>query len=252
MKFEEMINKIICGDARYLIKEIPDESIDCIITDPPYGLDSIGIKNDGDLSLFYALLPEFYRVLKRDAFFLTFFSTKYLPLVFQNNPFTYFWQIILYCPHGAVSSPIGFTKFMSCIVFRKNFPKIVKRNKDIFEDTPGRAIEPDEGYIDHPSPKPKLFIEQLLQMFTKENEIVLDPLAGAGSTLVACLRTRRRFIGFEIEEKYCKIAQERLKKFSIQYSTNFNVVNKTPQITKKLNKKENFKSAKNILKLFPK
>ena len=213
MNFEEMINTIACGDALNLIKEIPDGGIDCIITDPPYGLDSVGIRNDADLSLFYSLLPELYRVLKKDSFFLTFFSTKYLPLVFQNNPFSYFWQIILYCPHGAVSSPIGYTKFMSCMVFKKGHPKVLCRNKDIFQDTPGRAIEPDEGYIDHPAPKPKAFIEELLRMFTRENDIVLDPLAGAGATLVACKGAGRRYIGFEIEEKYCQIARQRLCKF---------------------------------------
>jgi len=213
MTFEEMINTVVCGDALNLIKEIPDGGIDCVITDPPYGLDSIGIRNDADLSLFYSLLPEFYRVLKKESFFLTFFSTKYLPLVFQDNPFSYFWQIILHCPHGAVSSPIGYTKFMSCMVFKKGHPKVVHRNKDIFEDTPGRAIEPDEGYIDHPAPKPKAFIQELLKMFTRENDIVLDPLAGAGAALVACKRTGRRYIGFEIEERYCQIARERLRKF---------------------------------------
>jgi len=207
-----MMNKIICGDALSLIRDIPDKAIDCIITDPPYGLNSIGIRNDADLSLFYNLLPQFYRVLKDDAFFLTFFSTKYLPLLFHNNPFSYFWQIVLYCPHGAVNSPIGYTKFMSCIVFTKGRPRVVRRNKDIFEDTPGRAIEPDEGFIDHPAPKPKAFIQELLRMFTKEGDVVLDPLAGAGSTLVACKRMGRRFIGFEIEEKYCQIALRRLSR----------------------------------------
>jgi|GEM_PF-916116 DNA modification methylase len=211
MCFEDMINAVICGDAVELIRLIPDKSVDCIVTDPPYGLDTVGIKNDSDLSLFYTLLPQFHRVLKSDAFFLTFFSTKYLPLVFQNNPFTYFWQIVLYCPHGAVNSPVGYTKFMSCIVFKKGHPKVVVRNKDIFQDTPGRAIEPDEGFIDHPAPKPKAFIEELLRMFTRENDLVLDPFAGAGSTLVACKRTGRRFIGFELEEKFCSIARNRLQ-----------------------------------------
>ncbi|MCK4244831.1 MAG: site-specific DNA-methyltransferase [Candidatus Omnitrophica bacterium] len=83
----------------------------------------------------------------------------------------------------------------------------------MFQDTPGRAIEPDEGYIDHPAPKPKAFIEELLRMFTRENDIVLDSLAGAGATLVACKRTGRQYIGFEVEEKYCQIARQRLCKF---------------------------------------
>ena len=116
---EDFVNKIIYGDCLDLIKRIPDESIDTILTDPPYGLNKEGIKNDVDLSVFYKCLPECYRVLKKNSWFITFFSTKFLPKVFKNNPFSYFWQIILYCPEGMVKSPIGITKFMSCFVFKK-------------------------------------------------------------------------------------------------------------------------------------
>jgi DNA modification methylase len=114
LKFpEDFMNKIILGDASYLIKLIPDNSIDVVLTDPPYGLNKNGIKNDANLTTFYSLLPECYRVLKNNSFFITFFSTKFLPQLFENNPFKYFWQIVLYCPEGRVSSPIGYTKYMS-------------------------------------------------------------------------------------------------------------------------------------------
>lgn len=72
-------------------------------------------------------------------------------------------------------------------------------------------VEPDEGYIDHPTPKPKHFIKEILKMFTKNNDLILDPFMGSGSTAVACIQLNRRFIGFEIEEKYCPIALERLQ-----------------------------------------
>jgi DNA modification methylase len=49
-------------------------------------------------------------------------------------------------------------------------------------------------------------------MFTKENDLILDPFIGSGSTAIACLQLNRKFIGFEIEEKYCKIALERVKR----------------------------------------
>jgi len=208
---EDFIDKIICGDCLDLIRLIPNNSIDAVLTDPPYGLKKDGIRGDADLSLFYNILPECDRVLKDDSFFITFFSTKFLPQLFKNNPFNYFWQIVLYCPEGRVKSPIGYTKFMSCFIFKKGSPKIIQWNKDIFIDTPGKMVEPDEGYIDHPTPKPKHFIKEILKMFSKDNDLILDPFMGSGSTAVACLQLNRRFIGFEIEEKYCKIALERLK-----------------------------------------
>ena len=212
---EDFIDKIICGDCFDLIKYIPNKGIDCIITDPPYGLNTKGIKNDADLSIFYNMLPECYRVLKEDSFFITFFSTKFLPKLFENNPFTYFWQFILYCPEGSVRSPIGFTKYMSCFVFKKGNPKLIKWNTDIFRDTPGKMVEPDEGFINHPTPKPKHFIKEILEMTTNVNDLVLDLLIGSGSTAVACKQLNRRFIGFEIKKEYCALANERLEKIKI-------------------------------------
>jgi len=206
----EFIDKILCGNCVQLIKSIPNQTIDAVITDPPYGLNKNGIKNDANLSLYYSILPECYRVLKEDSYFATFFSTKYLPLAFEKNPFSFLWQVILYCPEGSVRSPIGFTKFMSCLVFKKGNPRLQKLNKDLFVDTPGKMVEPDEGYIDHPTPKPKTFIKELLRMLTAEGNIVLDPFVGSGSTAVACQQLDRHFIGFEIEERYCKIAKGRL------------------------------------------
>ncbi len=213
LKFpEDFINKIICGDCLRLTTKIPDGSIDTIITDPPYGLNKKGISNDLDLSTFYKVLPECYRVLKQDSWFVTFFSTKFLPELFKNNPFSYFWQIVLYCPEGMVKSPIGFTKFMSCFIFKKGNPTIVQWNKDIFKDTPGKMVEPDEGYINHPTPKPKHFIKEVLKMFTKENDLILDPFIGSGSTAIACSHLNRSFVGFEVNPDYIKIANERLNK----------------------------------------
>lgn len=209
----DLLNKIICGDSLELIKIIPDREIDCILTDPPYGLNKKGIKNDSDLSLFYNIIPDCYRILKDDSFFITFFSTKYLPEVFKNNPFTYFWQFVLYCPEGSVRSPIGFTKYMSCFVFKKGQPKLAKWKTDIFKDTPGKMVEPDEGFIDHPTPKPKHFVREILEMVTKEKDIILDPFMGSGSTAVACKQINRCFIGFEINREYCLLANKRLSKF---------------------------------------
>lgn len=209
---DDFFNKILCGNCLSLIKYLPDKSVNAVITDPPYGLNTNGIKNDADLSLFYNILPECYRVLKDNAFFATFFSTKFLPKIFKNNPFNYFWQFILYCPTGSVRSPIGFTKYMSCILFKKGNPKLVKWKTDIFRDTPGKMVEPDEGFINHPTPKPKHFIKEIMAMTTVENDIILDPMIGSGSTAVACKQLGRKFIGFDINENYCSLAKERLNR----------------------------------------
>ena len=208
---DDFVNKIVLGDALEIIKKLPEKSVDVILTDPPYGIEKIGIRNSNSLDIFYKILPECHRVLKDDSFFITFFSTKRVPEIFTNNPFDYFWQFVLYCPLSSVRSPIGFTKFMSCFVFKKGNPKMVYWNKDIFVDGPTKMIEPDEGYIEHPSPKPKSFVKELVKMFSKEEDIILDPFIGSGSTAMACRYSKRNFIGFEIEEKYCNVAKKRLE-----------------------------------------
>ena len=210
---EKWTNTIQNVDCLEGLKSLPNNSVDLIFTDPPYGLNKTGIKNDNNLDLFYSILPDSNRVLKNDAFLITFFSTKFLPDIFKNNPFQYFWNFILFCPNGRVVSPIGFTKYMSCVVFKKGNPKMIKRGKDIFTDTPGKMVEPDEGFINHPTPKPKTFIKELLMMFSKENDIILDPFIGSGSTAVACKQLNRNYIGFEINPEYCELAINRLKKF---------------------------------------
>jgi DNA modification methylase len=71
-------------------------------------------------------------------------------------------------------------------------------------------VEPDERFINHPTPKPKHFIKEILKMFTKEDDLVLGPFIGSGSTALACKQLNHNFIGFEINPNYVKIANKRL------------------------------------------
>jgi len=73
-------------------------------------------------------------------------------------------------------------------------------------------VEPDEGFIDHPTPKPKHFIKEIMDMTTLENDLILDPFIGSGSTAVASKQLNRKFIGFEVQERYCSLANKRLVK----------------------------------------
>ena len=209
-------NRICLGNCFDLIKEIPAESIDAIITDPPYGVGKKGINDNSGLQTFYDILPECYRVMKSNSFFITFTSIKFLPNIFDNNPFKYFWQIVYYCPMGSVNSPVGFTKYMPVMVFSKGKPRICCRNKDAFEHPRGtKMIEPIEGFINHPALKPVGLLEQILVMFTEKEDIILDPFIGSGSTALACIRTGRSFIGFEISQEYVNLAKSRIKKLKV-------------------------------------
>lgn len=64
----------------------------------------------------------------------------------------------------------------------------------------------------HPTQKPVALLEYLIKTYTNENETVLDNCMGVGSTGIACINTNRNFIGYELDEKYFKIAEERIRK----------------------------------------
>ena len=62
-------------------------------------------------------------------------------------------------------------------------------------------VEPDEGFINHPTPKPKHFIKEIMDMTTLENDLILDPFIGSGSTAIASKQLNRKFIGFEVQRR---------------------------------------------------
>ncbi len=71
--------------------------------------------------------------------------------------------------------------------------------------------------IGHPAPFPVELPYRLIQLYTFEGEVVLDPFIGSGQTAIAAIKTRRHYVGYDINEKYVKLAEERIKEFSLSY-----------------------------------
>ena len=69
-----------------------------------------------------------------------------------------------------------------------------------------------EGKL-HPTQKPVALLEWLIKTYTNKNDVVLDPCMGSATTAIACIRTGRKFIGFELDDEYFHIAKERVKSF---------------------------------------
>ena len=68
----------------------------------------------------------------------------------------------------------------------------------------------------HPTVKPIKLMEYLITLITPPNGIVLDPFMGSGTTAVACIKTNRKYIGFEMSKEYCKIAEKRIEPYLMQ------------------------------------
>lgn len=205
---KDFINKIVLGDSIEVMKEIPDDSVDLIFTDPPYGIDKKKIKGDEDFGLFRKSLIECYRILKDNCFYLTFIGTGQFDKVFIDNPFTYRWTAILYIDNGMVSGNLGLSSYIPCMVFQKGDAKIKHRISDVMKMSTSSKLC-SKRY--HPYEKYIPFIKRLLKNVSNKNDIVLDPFLGSGTTAVACKELGRRFIGIEINPEYCKVAEERLK-----------------------------------------
>jgi DNA modification methylase len=195
------------GDARELIREVPDQSIDAIITDPPWGV--YGYDPFDDPKVFFDIQDEFYRVLKDDSWLVFFYTPKRLPEVISSiRRFSYVWVMpYIFFSFGTLSrNPLGSQASYSIIlIYSKGKPKIkVARRDTIFSyELPILA----DTTVKEPQFKPTGTVAELLTVFTREGDAVLDPFAGYGSIPLVCELFGRRWLAFEIDPLKYEVAK---------------------------------------------
>lgn len=200
--------KLIHGDCLKEMKNIPNDSIDLILTDPPYGLNKEGIKNDRDIWAYG--LPDYFRILKNDSWLCLYSSIKEIGNVIklvESLGFIYEWQHITYINNGMVRGRLGFSKFMVCLIFAKGNPRIKKQICDIKVVSNSSK---QRKAIPHPTPKYVEAVEDIVKNLSREEEVVLDCFMGSGSTGIACKRLKREFIGIELDGEYFKLSEKRI------------------------------------------
>ena len=199
------LNKIYCGDCLELMKQIPDKSIDLVLTDPPYGLE-INYNNYDDSDdklkeLINKFMPEVLRIGKRALITCGIKNVSLYP-----RPY---WILAWIYKTTNTTGKWGFTQWQPILAYGKDPYLIYRmgRQKDVIEAT---GLE--KNRFDFPCPKPlKFWTQLLLRGSPKKTDIILDPFLGSGTTAVACKQLKRNFIGIEISEKYCEIARQRLR-----------------------------------------
>jgi len=217
MKFpEDFVNKIICADCLEFMKDIPDKSVDLVITDPPYGVleyqdwDKIELK-----SFTKCWWSEIKRIVKKDSSIYIFWSQKFISLgfrIFKPNR-------MLIWHHPNLAKP---TKKMFLWTYDPIF--YIKQGKPVFQPSFAgsenvdvfKFPKPQNNWIGdnakyHPTSKPVNLIKNFIKISSNPNDIILDPFLGSGTTAVAAKQLGRNFIGIEISPKYCEIARERLR-----------------------------------------
>jgi site-specific DNA-methyltransferase (adenine-specific) len=222
--------KLLFGDCFERLKEIPDNSIDAVITDPPYSIDFLSnrtnnhekIKND-DIpadELFRKFMPDVKRVLKEEGVaciccagggrrpttaLATLESIKYLDLV----------NTVVWSKGKNDGSFVGLgwryrPSYETVLILAKNYKKMAwyQKTNDVSNVFTCKPTIPSK--YDHPTPKPIKLMEFFIRNHTKEGDTVLDMFMGGGTTGVACMRLNRKFIGIEIEEKFFDMAHKRI------------------------------------------
>jgi len=242
--------KIALGDCLDVMKRIPDNSVDFILTDPPYGTTACKWDN---IIPFESMWDQIWRVLKPNGAVALFGSEPFSSALrmSQIKYFKYDWVWQKDRPNNfalANRQPMKYHELVS--VFYRTQPLYNKqmeprqgsgkaRYKYLVDNSTRKAGEhkinlvADKKMYDpnlrnpssvqafssgrrqdvlHPTQKPVALLEYLIKTYTNETEIVLDFTMGSGSTGVACINTNRQFIGIEKEEKYFEISKERLEK----------------------------------------
>jgi DNA modification methylase len=220
-KVYESNTNIFHGNCIEFIKTIQDKSIDCLITDPPYGVDiqfgaydnqlSRKIENDGNIDdallLLDEMLLEVKSKLKDNAHIYIFCNWKIYPQF--NAIISKHFQIKnliiwdkLFMGMGDLKG--NYSSSYEMIVFAGGNREFLSRPKNIIQ-----CRFNDERF--HNTQKPVDLIKQLIENSTNVNETIFDPFLGSGSTVIAANQLKRNFIGCEIDEQNYKITLKRLE-----------------------------------------
>jgi DNA modification methylase len=217
-------NVIILGDCLDVLRELPDNSIDSVVTDPPYIIGAISVSNpkskagtwadmENSAYWFSAWMRECKRVLKPTGYLLCFGNWRSIPVLIR-------------------AFSLAEIPATSCLVWDKGWIGTSAQNQlrpryeiVMFSAMSDGKIKdrsaPDIYFCKwqagnmkttkHPSEKPVELMQYLIRLVTSPGGIVLDPFAGSGSTLVAAKREGFQYIGIEREAEYVEIAKARVK-----------------------------------------
>ncbi|MFY1027224.1 site-specific DNA-methyltransferase [Histophilus somni] len=235
----DKINKfsLLQGDCFEKLKDLPDNSIDLILTDPPYNLAQYSTGNmkfdwrsevNNDVAVWdeeplnpNRLLSEFKRVLKPNGNIFIFCSYNLLGeyhKVFDPEFDTFqfmVWHKTNPIPNIRKSSFLNSCELIVCCWNKGHTWNFSKQNEmHNFIESPicmgKERIKDKEGKRLHPTQKPVKILKRIIEIASNPNDIVLDCFNGVASTGVAALELNRRYIGIEIDEKYYNASLDRL------------------------------------------
>lgn len=202
------LNKVYCGDCRELMRDIPDGSVDAVVTDPPYG-----IGHDCDYTRFTGGLSakRAYRDIECDE------------RPFDPEPFLTYKKVVLFGAN-CFSDKLPCGSWLVWIKKRDASFGTIMSDAEVAWMSGGHGVyvmhHEWNGFLresereqerQHPTQKPVAVMAWVMEKAgIPAGATILDPFLGSGTTAVAALKTGRNFIGIEIDPKYCEIAQKRV------------------------------------------
>ena len=196
--------EIRTGDFREVLADLPDHSVDAIITDPPYNLESVPLYSD--LSAFAA------RVLKPGRLCVVYCGKHVLPEYFERlgEQLEYMWTTAVFLPgrHNLLHRKKIFGRWRPVAMFSAGpyEPRIPIVDALWAEGSGAKELG------DHPWQQAAEPFVRLVEMVTLPGELVVDPFVGSGTTAAGCASAGRRFLGADIDRGAVLMASERLTK----------------------------------------
>lgn len=244
------LNKIYTGECLETMREIPDDSIDMILCDLPYG--TTQCKWDTIIPL-EELWKEYKRVIKQNAAVVLTSAQPFTSVLISSNikefKYNWIWEKSKATGYlNAKKMPMRAHEDV-CVFYKK--PPVY--NPQMWQSTPynkGKAHRPtevygkqksvlvkndtgmryprtvqyfktaeSEGKVYHPTQKPLALFEYLIKTYTNEGDVVLDNCIGSGTTALAAIKTNRNFIGIEINPEYVDVANARIRELQCPRSS---------------------------------
>ena len=216
------------GDCYKLIKDIPDKSIDLVYIDIPYLYEGgygkrlvesnkLGNNDIEEISngIDYSIIEDLCRVMKNIYIYIWCSEKQIIDLmnIFVNDK-KCDYKILGWCKTNPM--PMYSYRYLDdveyCLLFKDKNAKMSGNDTydNSFKFYKDSINQTDKELYNHPTIKPLRCVKNHIEKSTKEGDTVLDCFMGSGTTGVACKETGRNFIGMEIDDKYFKIAQDRL------------------------------------------
>lgn len=235
MKYIKDGISLYCNDYKEILKQLPDDYVDLIITDPPYKVTARGgsgnsggmCKNDmfnkgkvfrhNDVKI-SEFIPELYRVLKDGGH--CYIMTNHVNLIEMLNVATkcgfHFIKSLIWDKGNKIMGQCYMSQFEYILFFRKGKHKKINNcgTSDIL-NIPNKKTKDKNGKNLHDTEKPIELAKILIENSSNEGDLVLDPFVGVGFVPIACKMLNRRFGGTEIDEEYFNKTIERLEDIDI-------------------------------------